>query len=138
MFALSLDTNARGSLVLGDFSEQFDSDLSYWSVADYRRHWREALQRALDDQISALITSVSDPTSANFIFWWPLYPGGDVVRVQNHVLFLSEHPDFALARWYDVVPPRAEVNEDGDRVSEWSVSKESVKACLEALVELDS
>ena len=53
----------------------------------------------LDHERSALITSVGEPGTANFVFWWPLYADGETVRVQHHVLFLSEHPEFELDRW---------------------------------------
>ena len=134
MFALTLDsTDAHARIVIGDFSERFSADLSYWSPRQYRQQWKRALDRALGGKPSALITSVSNPATMNYLFWWPLYPNAGTIHVQNHVLFISEHPEFDLSRWTEFVPLRITKNEDGDTVSEWTTSEESVSDFLDSL-----
>ncbi|MGW7350327.1 hypothetical protein [Streptomyces sp. NPDC054784] len=98
-------------------------DLSVWCVADYRRHWRRALRRlggSGESAVSCLIFSVAEPESGNFVFCWPLYREGDLVVVQNSVIFLDElNPAFDPDRPWLSVGPRESVDEDGNKISEW-------------------
>jgi len=124
-----------GLIVIGEFSEHFQVDLEFWRQEDYVRHWRHALERITsDDQISCLITSLGDPRTSMMVFWWPLYRTGDTIRVQNAIrsfdqlggLFDSENP-------YPSVPPRRTVSEDGDPISEWSMSVDDVRKFLRTM-----
>jgi hypothetical protein len=113
-----------GLLRIGSYVERFVAAMDYWEVADYRRHWQQALTRIIKTSSnSGLITSMYDPAAANFIYWWPMYRVGDTVYFQNHILFLSElvipfDPDDP----FRFVPERTVVNEDGEEISEWSAS----------------
>lgn len=112
---------ATGEIVVGEFSETFQADLSYWREGEYEASWRENVERlALGYDRAALITSISDPRSANFVFWWPMYRIGQQVILQNHVLFLDElDGTFTPGRAHDFVPTRVNVNEEGEEISEW-------------------
>lgn len=105
----------------------------FWKEADYRRHWLRALQR-LDhgsEVTSCLVSSITDPRTGNFVRCWPLYRCGDVVHVQEAVIFLDEldsefDPD---EPWLSVAPRRV-VNEDGDQISEWETDMSAVRRFL--------
>jgi hypothetical protein len=74
-------------------------------------------------EVSCLLTSVPDPSSANFFIAWPFYRSGYKVYVHNQLIFASEldrefNPD---APWRHI-GPRATVDEEGNRISEWRTS----------------
>jgi len=111
-----------GRIAVGDFSEMFRMDLSFWGVNEYRRSWRRALQRLNSREVvdSCLVSSITDPSSSNFIFCWPLYRRGEEVFVQNSLIFLDElSEDFDVEEPWLSIGPHVTVNEDGDRISEW-------------------
>ncbi|MFI8350691.1 hypothetical protein [Streptomyces sp. NPDC085596] len=66
-------------------------DLSFWTVAYYSRSWERALREleASENSISCLISSITDPEAADFIFCWPIYREGEAVHVQNSIIFLD-------------------------------------------------
>jgi CdiI N-terminal domain len=126
---------AVGSIRINSFEESFQADLSYWSAQDYQRSWRQQLLRAVSRRTdSCVITSISDPATANFIEWWLLYPRGEKVAVQNHVLLLQD-----LAEPFDPqqperhIPPLERVSDDGVVLSTWDVSVEAVNRLLSRL-----
>jgi len=127
MFSIELkDRTApvgRGAIRLGDFEEAFEVSLEFWSPEDYERQWRQALEMLIDGgDRAALISSMTDPRSANFLFWWPAYRDGDDVVFQSGVLFLEDLEEtFDPARWDAHVPVRESVAESGEPISEWRV-----------------
>lgn len=81
---------------------------------------------------SALITSVTDPITANFIGWWPMYLVEDVVHVQNQLLFMADlSRPLDPSNPYEMVREHCSVSEDGERISEWEVSVEALALWLE-------
>jgi hypothetical protein len=38
------EVGATGRITVGDFSESFHMDLSYWSIEEYERSWRDSIQ----------------------------------------------------------------------------------------------
>lgn len=69
-----------------------------------------------------MIADLYDPESANFIMWWPVYRLGDEVRFHSQLLLMSDLPGpFELTDLYRHVLPYQQTNEDGDRISEWTV-----------------
>lgn len=119
-----------GSIVIGSFRERFEASLDFWEEADYEEHWLKAIRRLVDGAAStALITQLHDPAQANFIVWWPIYRVDAVARFHNQLLMLEDlDTTFDLGDIYRHIPPYGQTNEDGERISEWSVS----------LVELES
>ena len=124
---------ARGRIQIGTFEEAFEADLSHWTRARYEQQWREALLRIVSGEpTSCLITSLTDPATANFIFWWPMYSSGDEVVFQNQVLFLEQvNGPFNPANPYVHVAPRMTVAAEGAPLSEWRISKQHLARFLE-------
>ena len=59
----------RGEIRIDGFYEQFETSLEFWSQRQYEQHWLESVTRILDGESSScLITSVTDPFHANFLF----------------------------------------------------------------------
>lgn len=121
---------AVGRIRIGDFTETFRMDLGFWSESDYRHSWCRAfdvLEKG-ENSMSCLMASMTDPKISNFLLCWPLYRIGDVVYIQNSVIFLEEigfgfDPD---EPWLSVAP-RCTVDDDGNVISEWVASIDSMR-----------
>lgn len=142
MFADSVSTGvegepfeAVGEITIGQFCKTFRMSLSFWSTDDYRRSWERALRALTCDEraVSCLISSITDPESSNFIFCWPLYREGEVVYVQNSLMFLDK-----LSRRFDPEEPWRSVDsrqvsdEDGNRISEWTTGIGELRQFLDS------
>lgn len=117
-----------GKIVLGNYVEHFESSLSYWNMEDYKNHWKNALNKiACESNKSCLITSIYDPSSSNFLYWWPIYREGSSIFFQNQILFLKKlRPKFDPYNPCSSVPARNTINEDGHIISEWELSIEEI------------
>jgi hypothetical protein len=124
-----------GKIILGDYEEHFEASLSYWSMEDYLKHWEYALHRiAYQSNKSCLITSMYNPRSSNYLYWWPMYKDGSSVFIQNQILFLKNiKPKFDPNNPYLSVPDRKTMNEEGHEISEWELSIEEILEYLRLL-----
>ena len=121
-----------GRVVLGEFTEQFETVLGFWGREHYEAQWRTAIGRIVGGtRKDALITSLSSRDATPFVFWWPMYlEHGDVV-FHNHLLLPDQLTDgFNLERYELAVPERATVSADGEAISEWVVPVDSLRAFL--------
>jgi contact-dependent growth inhibition (CDI) system CdiI-like immunity protein len=120
---------AFGRIVIGDFTETFRVPLGFWDESDYRRSWRRAFEvlNANPRAISCLMTAMTDPGNSNFLTCWPMYREGEDVYIQNALIFLDEIEDFDLMAPWDSVRPREVIDEDGNRISEWTTSVRSLQ-----------
>lgn len=125
----------QGFFKIGDFEESFQASLSYWNRNRYVSQWREALNRLLDGKkSSAIITTMHDPNTANFIFWWVMYLVGDDVYIQNHVLFLDElERPIDENNLYRFIPERETQTEEGEKISEWVIGISAVKEFADSI-----
>lgn len=122
-----------GEIVIGAFSELFVASLSFWTRAQYEAHWKEALIRIIETaSTSSLITTMYDPSLANFIFWWPMYRHADDVVFHNQMLLLMETEELLdPSNPYNFIPEYYNVSEAGEKVSEWKVSIDDICAFLQ-------
>ena len=123
------ETIIYGRIKIFDFNERFESDLSYWSKKKYQQHWNESIVRIINgEDASCLITSMRNPKTANFIFWWLLYRVGEDIFIQNQVL-LFDHlkVSFNENNPYIHIEERETVTENGIPISEWKVSIRDLK-----------
>ncbi|MEU9179133.1 hypothetical protein AB0C90_20170 [Streptomyces sp. NPDC048550] len=123
-------TEAVGRIVIGDFVETFRVPLGFWSESDYRRSWRQAFD-ALKDGLnsrSCLLVSMTDPENSNFLTCWPMYRDGENVYIQNAIIFLGElELGFDTGEPWASIGPRCTIDEDGNKISEWETSMDSVR-----------
>jgi hypothetical protein len=127
------DGTAYGQITIGPFRERFQSDLSFWKRPDYERQWRDATSKILTSDRAAMITSMGDPVSANFIRWWPMYRDGEQIIMQEHLLFLDElNTPFDPEAAEKFVHDRRTLSEEGQPISEWTTSREGVRGFLAA------
>ncbi|WP_330455490.1 hypothetical protein OIB37_00435 [Streptomyces sp. NBC_00820] len=129
-FSIELISPGVGRIVVGGFGETFPIDLTYWNSSHYEQSWSSALNRLEGGDVatSCLVSSLSDPVTANFISCWPLYRIGDDVFVQNSLVFLAElsEPFDPEQPWLSI-GPREVVDEGGNEISEWRVDVEAVR-----------
>jgi hypothetical protein len=115
-FVGSLAENREGPVArikVGSFEERFRVDLSYWSVQNYEQSWHNALLHLEDgsDVVSCLISSMINPAYANFVHCWPMYRNGNIVHVQNSIIFMEEVADrFEPSSPWKVISPRETVS----------------------------
>ncbi|MFI7012676.1 hypothetical protein [Streptomyces sp. NPDC050164] len=124
---------AVGRITVREFEESFPMDLTYWSVEKYRASWSQALRvlERRDDATSCLISSITDPSTSNFVFCWPLYRSQDLVYVQDSIIFLEGlDEDFDPDEPWRFVEPRSTVAEEGHEISEWQTTVDEVRDFL--------
>jgi hypothetical protein len=119
---------AYGCINIGTLRERFEASLEFWTLSDYRSHWQRSIQRIADrHDKSCLITSLTEPKSANFLQWWPIYRIGERAHFQNQILFLNEiRGGFDPNDPYQFVRDRMTISADGSPISEWSVPVSSL------------
>jgi len=120
---------AVGELVLGGHRENFRASLYLWSKLDYEAQWRNAIEALLGGiDKSALIVEYVGPESSICLEWWPMYRLGDVIHIQDHLLFYDQLPEpFSLEKASSFIRDRRTVDEDGNPISEWNVSLSEVE-----------
>jgi CdiI N-terminal domain len=123
---------AIGVIRLGEDHERFESVLGFWGLDDYKAIWTAGLRRLVAGaSTSCLATSITDPSSANFVEVWPLYREESDAYVQNQLLVLDQLPrEFDPTELWESVDPRSVVDEDGQRISEWRVSIDDIQEFL--------
>ena len=132
---MGASSEAVGRIAVGDFMETFRMDLSFWSVDDYRRSWSRALLKLEEGETSTacLISSITDPANSNFAFCWPLYRSGEEVFMQNSLIFLGElEATFDMENPWSFVERRRVIDDDGNRISEWSTKMSHVRQFRES------
>jgi hypothetical protein len=78
---------------------------------------------------AALITEYLGPEAATHLVWWPMYLVGEKVFFQNQLLFYDQLPGpFFLKIAFSFLRNRRTTTEEGEPISEWSVSLSEMEA----------
>ncbi|MGI4829875.1 MAG: hypothetical protein ACRYFU_17020 [Janthinobacterium lividum] len=111
-------------LTLGNFVEGELADLTSWSETDYEEQWMNELRAIVNSRDrGALIVSVHDPAHAFHIRSWPMWRIGTLVYFQSRILFMLDGDGhFDPKRVHELVGSHMVQDEDGQQLSEWSVS----------------
>lgn len=119
----------RGRITLGDFSEEFESSLSYWAQADYEQQWLEAARRIKAGQTkSAFIVDMYNPSKTPFIMWWPIWRRDNTILVQNQLLlFRNLTVAYESTNPYIHIGERTTKNENGEAISEWQLTLKDIQ-----------
>jgi hypothetical protein len=121
----------EAEIIIGSFSEKLLIPTTYWDVLDYQKQWRSAANTILTSEpnsASALITSMYEPKNANFITLWSIYREGGTVFIQNKLLFMKDiKGSFKLEKMHEYIGSRVNVNQDGEKISEWSCTIDELK-----------
>lgn len=112
---------------LGEYSEELHIPIDYWNAGEYKNSWKKALKDGLErGDHSILITSMYEPSSLNFFSSWIIYYDKENSFVQNKVIFLEDFPELDISRINDYVSDHQTINEDGFRISEWTVKTRDI------------
>lgn len=121
-----------GEIELGEYRETFTALIGFWSPRDYEEHWKRSLRRLVDEDMpTCLITSLHDPSVAEILHWWLLYPEADAVRAQNALLPLRQLANPLDTRNpYTAIPRYRSKSEEGYDISEWTIPTVDVRTFL--------
>jgi hypothetical protein len=125
---------ARGLITFGEFSEEFVAPLTFWTMDDYRRQWREAAGRILNgNERSCFVAAMRVSPHDGAVFLWPAYRDGEAVHIQ-HKLLLPEIVKgiFDTSNPYAQISERRTMTEGGEPISEWQVSVADIALFLHA------
>jgi len=115
------------------FIENFEMEMRFWNSEQYQKQWREAvtmLVKGSRDK-TCLFTSIFNPEYSNFFNCWILYRFKENVLIHNNLLFLDQlEKPFDLQNPYDALPEYQRITEDGEAISEWSVTVKDLEAWL--------
>jgi hypothetical protein len=120
---------ANAEIVIGAHKEIAEVPLQYWRRDQYRDQWHGAIERIVSGKPTAcLITGMHDPRTANFLMWWPMWREGEIVYIQNQILFMDDiRASFNESEPHRFIPKRATVTDDGEKISEWSVNVNDIR-----------
>ncbi|WP_434645514.1 hypothetical protein [Achromobacter piechaudii] len=125
----------RGEIKIDGYVENFFVPTEYWSRKEYLNSWKNSLRQGLREGSHAvLLTSMRDPQVSDFIFYWVIFIEGDQAYIQNRIFFLEEiSQPFDPEKINSYVSGRAEFNEDGIEISQWTVGVASIVDFLKEL-----
>lgn len=125
MFSINFLDNIENNTIIGEvkideYIEEIEIDLSYWNKNDYKTQWRDAIDNLKKGEEKwALVTSMSDLKTANFITIWPMYRINETIYIQNQVLFLDDiKDDFSIKKINKFLDER----DSDEEVSEWKTT----------------
>jgi CdiI N-terminal domain len=138
----------KGQITIGKFQEAFSMPLDSWSKEDYVQQWRDGLERIKMHNLSCLVTSIENLASGYpTVELWTLHKQGDSLFFHNQLLFdetvscCSEQlSKFSSENCYEFINPRVAdeenraINEDGDRISEWSLNMKEFLNQLDEII----
>ena len=123
---------ALGKITIGDFREDIFVNLCSWNQDRYRQQWKRAVSRIVSGESqSALIVEYGDPPDLNYVMLWPMFRVADAVYIQNRMLFFSQLTiPFSPDSPWDSIEDRKTVNPEGQQISEWRTSMDSLRDFL--------
>jgi hypothetical protein len=116
-------------IVLGDFVERFVAPIGFWGRVDYERQWSEGASRLVDGADESAFVEEAGRT------WWTAWREGSRILVQQRLLVAESMAPARAATAadmpYHLVGTREEVSEDGESLSQWSVSVADLRDFIE-------
>lgn len=117
----------NGFIRIGDMQESIYCPVVTWSIREYKKQWKDALERLKNHTTSCLITGFVIKNGEPELEWWPMYKIENKIYVQNQWLWGENYKErigdkpFTPDTCYDFVQPRKTFTEEGEKISEWSV-----------------
>ncbi len=120
---------ASGELTMGQSTEGFYSSLYQWSTQNYENQWSDAIRLLLGGAPkAALIVEYLSPDVASHLEWWAMYREADVVYLQHQLVFYKQlTKPFSINAPFASLRDRETINQQGRRISEWSVSLSEIE-----------
>jgi CdiI N-terminal domain len=126
---------ASGELTMGQSTEGFYSSLYQWSTQNYEKQWSDAIRVLLGGALkAALIVEYLSPDVASQLEWWAMYREGEVVYFQHQLVFYRQLTNpFSLDAPFASLRDRQTINQEGQQISEWSVSLSEIEQFARAV-----
>lgn len=120
----------KGQITIGDFQENFYMSIDNWSVPDYKKQWKEGIERIKTHDSSCLVVNFAGSIENPWIELWTLYREGETIFIHNQYLFYEVFqersqglPSFDSKSCYLYIAlPRQTVSESGRKISEWQTT----------------
>ena len=119
----------RGTISLGNYSEEFLAAAWLWDAPTYEHQWRAAARALIAERDrSGFVTSFIHPDAHHNVIW-PAWRVGHLIYVQNHLLLRDLLPNVLdVDHIHRFVGERRTLGEDGQPISEWVVTLDEVAA----------
>ena len=121
----SPDGQRLGEIHIGSFVERFVVYPFAGQVESITARWSDALRSLVGGAVS-----VGLPTASNMA--WVLYRFGNQVFVQQMLMLGGVGPKLLPDGTVGQIPAHNEVNEDGQRISQWVTTVETISAFVAA------
>jgi contact-dependent growth inhibition (CDI) system CdiI-like immunity protein len=120
---------AGGVLQVDQKPIHFRIDLSTWSLGDYERQWRAALQRMLcGARVTALMRAWRGPRGDSHVMWVLWQESGQVFVQEQTVVTAELHAPFDPALAHEHIGARMPAGESGLPLREWRTANTAVYA----------
>ena len=87
-----------------------------------------SLKKLKVDGKAGLFINMVNPEETDILEWWVFYKENDLVYIQNHfLLFENLNEVFNINNSSKYILERETLSEDGELISEWSVSMQSIE-----------
>lgn len=116
-------TIAKGYIKLDSYRQVIKPNYGWWTLDDYKRQWKEGLERIKTKNRSCLVTNFGYLNGKPTVTWWLLYKIDNNIHAQERFSFERKKPidhEFTPENCYEFIPPRR-VNDDGQRKLEYII-----------------
>lgn len=130
------DDTATARIVIGDFTERFSVNLTYWAKESYEASWIRALRRLGQSRriTSCLVANIEDPVINPAVDCWTLFREGTEVFIQNMIILTDVVESFDQAVPWAQLGARSAEGGDAE-VSEWHTSMTAILRFLNTVDE---
>jgi hypothetical protein len=129
-------------LTINKSVEFFEIDFSFWKKEDYITQWKECMDSIISGcKKGIIITSISNPETANIFLAWILYVDGNNIYVQNIMIIVDDLDEIIsedYIRYEYIHSDRAKrkiIDEEGNEISEWIINMDDV---IDFLYDIDA
>lgn len=134
MFSIKFIADNMGEIKINDFEEKFEIATDYWPRLKYEQSWRKEIQYLLNntkDKI-ALMTWMHKPMSKGNYRAYVLYGKKEKVFIQEQLFPASQScPNFDTNEALSNIQDQFEINEEGNKISQWEISINDLKLFIE-------
>ncbi|MGC2310127.1 MAG: hypothetical protein WA432_00725 [Candidatus Babeliaceae bacterium] len=131
-----------GRITINAFQETFEIPLDSWPLKEYKRQWKEGLERIGSHMTSCLVSSVYGLDSSPLIEIWTIYREETKAffrqQILNRIIAQEINLPFPLFEFdrincYECILPRLvneqgkAIDEEGNKISEWNIDYKAIE-----------
>ena len=130
------DNYALAEICIEDFKEEFQIDVSCFSIEDYQLDWINELKKLISKKVQTiLLLAWRFPGNIDcYRRGWIFYNINDEIFIQDR-LFSNEFDDIKFDDYGKPLslPTREALTDEGEKISEWQTSLNSIKNFVSTL-----